>query len=112
MAQQAVTKRQHIRKSRGDLAFYITINAILAILSLIIFYPLLYIVSSSFSSGAAITAGKVILWPVDFSLEGYKAVFSNKNIGIGYRNTLFYTVVGTCINVMMTMVCALSLIHI
>ena len=109
MAQQAVTKRQHIRKSRGDLAFYITINAILAILSLIIFYPLLYIVSSSFSSGAAITAGKVILWPVDFSLEGYKAVFSNKNIGIGYRNTLFYTVVGTCINVMMTMVCAYPL---
>ena len=59
MAQQAVTKRQHIRKSRSDLAFYITINAILAILSLIIFYPLLYIVSSSFSSGAAITAGHV-----------------------------------------------------
>ena len=65
--------------------------------------------SSSFSSGAAITAGKVILWPVDFSLEGYKAVFSNKNIGIGYRNTLFYTVVGTCVNVMMTMVCAYPL---
>ena len=47
MAQQAVTKRQHIRKSRGDLAFYITINAILAILSLIIFYPLLYIRGAS-----------------------------------------------------------------
>ena len=110
MAQQvAHTQPHHIRKSKSDRAFYITINVILAVLSLIIFYPLLYIVSSSFSSGAAITAGKVILWPVDLSLEGYKAVFSNKNIGIGYRNTLFYTVVGTTVNVIMTMVCAYPL---
>lgn len=110
MAQQlAHTQPHHIHKSKSDRAFYITINVILAVLSLIIFYPLLYIVSSSFSSGAAITAGKVILWPVDLSLEGYKAVFSNKNIGIGYRNTLFYTVVGTTVNVIMTMVCAYPL---
>ena len=95
MAQQvAHTHPHHIRKSKGDRAFYITINVILAVMSLVIFYPLLYIVSSSFSSGAAITAGKVILWPVGVSLEGYEAVFSNKNIGI---------------NVIMTIVCAYPL---
>ena len=105
----ATAARRKIRYTRSDRIFYITINLILAILGLLILYPLIYIVSCSFSSGSALTAGKVILWPVDISFEGYMAVFSNKNIGIGYKNTLFYTVVGTTVNVIMTMVCAYPL---
>ena len=101
--------RNRIKYTRGDRIFYITISTILGILGLIILYPLVYIVSCSFSSGSALLAGKVTLLPVDLSLEGYAAVFSNKNIGIGYRNTLLYTVVGTCVNVIMTMVCAYPL---
>ena len=105
----ATATRRKIRYTRSDRIFYITINLILAILGLLILYPLIYIVSCSFSSGSALTAGKVILWPVDISFEGYMVVFSNKNIGIGYKNTLFYTVVGTTVNVIMTMVCAYPL---
>ena len=105
----ATAARRKIRNTRSDRIFYITINLILAILGLLILYPLIYIVSCSFSSGSALTAGKVILWPVDISFEGYMAVFSNKNIGVGYKNTLFYTVVGTTVNVIMTMVCAYPL---
>lgn len=109
MIQQSAGRKSHIRYSRSDTIFYLTINIVLGILGLAILYPLIYIVSSSFSSGDALLAGKVILWPVDFSLEGYAAVFSNQNIGIGYKNTLFYTVVGTIVNVVMTMVCAYPL---
>lgn len=109
MIQQSADRKSHIRYSRSDTIFYLTINIVLGILGLAILYPLIYIVSSSFSSGDALLAGKVILWPVDFSLEGYAAVFSNQNIGIGYKNTLFYTVVGTIVNVVMTMVCAYPL---
>jgi len=98
-----------IRISRGDRAFYLSVNTILIILCLIVMYPLVYIVSSSFSSPKAVLAGKVVLFPVDLSLEGYKAVFSNKNIGIGYKNTIIYTLVGTAVNVMMTMICAYPL---
>ena len=105
----ATAARRKIRNTRSDRIFYISINLILAILGLLILYPLVYIVSCSFSSGSALTAGKVILWPVDISFEGYMAVFSNKNIGVGYKNTLFYTVVGTTVNVIMTMVCAYPL---
>lgn len=109
MLQRSASLKKHIRYSRSDSIFYLTINIVLGILGLIILYPLIYIVSSSFSSGDALLAGKVLLWPVDFSLEGYAAVFSNHNIGIGYKNTVFYTVVGTIVNVVMTMVCAYPL---
>ena len=51
--------------------------------------PLIYIVSSSFSSPQAVTSGKVWLFPVDFTLDGYKAVFNNPQIGVGYLNSLF-----------------------
>ena len=94
---------------KGDRAFYVVINLVIAILCMLVLYPLVYIVSSSFSSPAAVLAGKVVLFPVDLSLEGYKAVFSNKNIGIGYRNTVLYTLCGTSLNVIMTMLCAYPL---
>lgn len=78
-------------------------------LILIILYPLIYVVSSSFSSGEAVTSGKVLLWPVDFSLQGYKAVFAYKQIWVGYANTLFYTVVGTLVNLTLTIMAAYPL---
>ena len=76
---------------------------------LITAYPLIYIVSASFSSPQAVSAGKVVLWPVDISIEGYRAVFRDPNLLIGYRNTIFYTIAGTFINVSMTMAAAYPL---
>ncbi len=75
----------------------------------VIAYPIIYIVSASFSSPEAVIAGKVVLWPVDVTLRGYKAVFNNPKIMIGFRNSIFYTVVGTLINIIMTMFCAFPL---
>ena len=86
-----------------DKIFYAITFVIMALLIIITGYPLLYILSSSFSSRAAVLSGKVFLFPVDFSLEGYEAVFKNKDVLIGYRNTIFYTVAGTMINVFVTM---------
>lgn len=105
----AKNKSTQVKLSHSDKVFFCIVYTVLAILSLIVLYPLVYIVSSSFSSAAAVRAGKVFLWPVDLSLEGYKAVLSNQSIGIGYRNTIFYTVVGTVLNVVATMMCAYPL---
>ena len=101
--------RNKIAYSRSDRIFYTTIYIALTVLSLLILYPLVYIVSSSFSAPTAVMAGEVVLWPVEPSLEGYKAGFSNQNIGIGYLNSIFYTVVGTTLNVAVTMICAYPL---
>ena len=97
------------KTSRSDRGFYIICYSIASILVLAVLYPMIYVVSCSFSSGIAVGAGKVWLWPVDFGLKGYKAVLKYKDIWIGYRNSIFYTVVGTFINIFMTMICAYPL---
>ncbi len=76
---------------------------------LTVLYPLVYILSASFSSSDAVISGKVWLWPVDPGLKGYKAVFEYKAIWIGFGNSLLYTVVGTVINVILTIVAAYPL---
>lgn len=102
-------KRSAIKDSREDKVLYTTVNIVLALFVIIVAYPLIYILSSSFSSGTAVSTGRVILWPVDFSLEGYKTVFAHKLIGSAYRNTIFYTVAGTVINIVVTVMCAYPL---
>lgn len=102
-------KQSRMRDSRRDRTFYMIVNVILALLSIITLYPLIYILSSSFSSPAAVTAGKVVLWPVNFSFRGYEAVFSYRTVFIGYRNTIFYTLLGTAINVSLTLLAAYPL---
>ena len=98
-----------VKLSTDDRIFYIAVNIIIAIVLVIMLWPLIFIVSSSVSSKEAVMAGKVFLLPVDFNLEGYKTVFKTNEVLIGYRNTIFYTVVGTFINVGMTMAAAYPL---
>ena len=98
-----------IRESRFDLAFMVANYTVLTLFLLIVLYPLIYVVSSSFSDGLAIISGKVILWPVDFSLKAYEKVFTYPRIWTGYMNSVFYAVVGTIVNVCMTLLAAYPL---
>ena len=102
-------KKAAIRESKGDRLFMFLIYLFLTLVLIAVAVPLIYIVSSSFSSPQAVTSGKVWLFPVDFTLDGYKAVFNNPQIGVGYLNSLFYTVVGTLINVTLTIMLAYPL---
>ncbi len=94
---------------RSDKIFYTVITIILTLFFIIVLYPCIYVISASFSSGDAVQAGKVVLWPVDVSIEGYKTVFNTSDVWIGFRNSLFYTIVGTSINIVMTVITAYSL---
>ncbi len=95
--------------SMDDRIFYLIVNTILTLIMLVVLYPCIYVLSASFSSATAVTSGKVILWPVEFSLEGYRAVFKENSILLGYRNSIFYTVFGTCINLFITCLAAYPL---
>lgn len=103
------TDRNHIRPSVGDKTLTVSVILITALFALVVFIPLWNIVVSSFSDVNAVLGGRVSLWPVDFSLDGYKAVLSNKDVGTGYLNTLAYTVIGTIVNISVTMICAYPL---
>lgn len=102
-------KRRGIRIAAADRVYYASADVFLGLLTLLVLLPLIFIVAASFSSPEAVSNGRVRLWPVDFTLDGYNAVFSNKNIGMAYFNTFFYTVFGTMINIVMTMITAYPL---
>jgi len=102
-------KNPVIRESLGDRLFITAIYIILSLVLVAVLYPLIYIVSSSLSSPSAVSSGKVWLWPVDLSFEGYKAVLRNEQVLMGYANSLFYTICGTFISVALTIMIAYPL---
>lgn len=104
-----VKKDKRIRDTAGDRALYIAVGAIFLLFVLLVLYPIVFVISASFSSGSALNAGRVVLWPVEPGLQGYKAVFSHRMVLLGYRNTIFYTVAGTAINVAITLLAAYPL---
>jgi putative aldouronate transport system permease protein len=104
-----VRRRARIKEARGDRVFAIVNTTILVLFTMSVLYPLLYVVSSSFSSADAVMAGRVVIWPVDFTLDGYKAVFNYPRIWVGFMNSLFYAVVGTTVNIIMTLIAAYPL---
>ena len=95
--------------SRDDLVYYIISGFIMSVLLVMALYPMVFVLSASFSSGDAVSSGKVILWPVELNLEGYKTVFRNNDILRAYWNTLLYTAAGTLINVSMALITAYPL---
>lgn len=102
-------KSTAIRLSVGDRIMDTAINIVMALLFLVVAYPLIYVVSSSFSSGDAVFNGKVILWPVDFSTFGYEIVLKFPKVWVGYKNTIINTVLGTIMNVFTTTLVAYPL---
>lgn len=105
----SIKPKNRIRETGVDRVFTIVNYAVLTIFLVLIIYPLIFVVSSSFSDGAAVITGKVILWPVNFSTLAYEKVFSYPRIWSGYGNSLFYAVVGTLVNVTMTLLAAFPL---
>jgi len=102
----AVTK---VREPFGDRVFLIVVRIMLGVALALVLLPLIYIVASSFSSPAAVNAGRVRFWPVEFSLEAYRSVLSNAEVLQGYYNSLIYAVAGTAISVTLTVAIAYPL---
>lgn len=75
---------------------------ILTIALLLVSYPLYFIVIASISDPSAVYAGKVVLFPQGFTLDGYKRILEYESFFTGYRNTILYTLVGTAVNVAIT----------
>lgn len=96
-------------QSLGDKIFDIVNIIIMVILLIIMIYPLWFVIIASFSNSIEVNNGHVLLWIKGFHLSGYKAVFTNPQVITGYRNTIFYTVVGTIFNVIATIALAYPL---
>lgn len=102
-------KKNKIRLSKSDRVLSAVTTIFLVFVFLVIAYPLLVIISSSFSSTKALNSGRVFFLPVDFSLAGYKFVFQYESVWIGFRNSLFYTVTGVLVTMLLQILMAYPL---
>jgi putative aldouronate transport system permease protein len=98
-----------IRQSRQDVIFSVVNYTLLAILLILILYPLYFTIIASFSEPNLVGAGKVWFYPKQFTLEGYQKLYQEWRIWLGYRNTIFYTALGTFVNLLFTLPVAYAL---
>ena len=96
-------KSKKIRLTVPDRIYMGCIYTFLGLFTLAVLYPLIYVISASFSSPTALIRGKVVLLPVDPGLQGYQAIFATSQVWTGYGNSIIYTAVYAVLSVMLTM---------
>lgn len=102
-------KQATLRRLSDEPVFDAIIYAIAAVIIVIVLYPLIFVVSASFSDPAKVLSGEVWLWPKGFTLDAYVNILHDDKIWLGYRNTILYTTVGTLVNLFMTILGAYPL---
>lgn len=101
--------KKKIRLSKEDRIYHIITTIVLIAVFVVIAYPLYFIVIASFSDPTLVYQGKVRLFPQGITFIGYIKTFANSGLWTAYKNTILYTIVGTAINVVMTMTAAYAL---
>lgn len=96
----------HIKKTLTDRIFDV-FNVSFMILLLVVFaWPLWFVIIASFSNPEAVLLGEVLLWPKGFNLNGYMEILKYKQIWVGYKNSILYTLFGTILNMVMSVLFA------
>jgi putative aldouronate transport system permease protein len=98
-----------MKKSRGEQLFDIVLIIVSILIFVIVAYPLYFVIIASLSNPEAVLGGKLSFWPVGLNIESYKMILNEPKIWIGYRNTIFYTTLGTVINLILTTLAAFPL---
>ena len=110
MSDIVLPRRKTRIKETGKDRVFNAVNLIFWIIVLfIVLYPLWLIVISSVSDPDAVRKAEVLLWPVDFSLMGYEAVFQHSELWNSYLNSILYTLVGSALSVIITLAAAYAL---
>lgn len=109
MVRAKAEKKNRIRDTAVDRVFDVLILVIALFFLVVVLIPLLNVVASSFSSGRMVQTGQVGIFPKEPTLEAYEMVFDYSDVWLGYRNTIFYTIIGTFLNVVFTILTAYPL---
>ncbi len=101
--------KSRVEKSYSDKIFDVVNLIVMCVLLLIFIWPMWFVLIASFSDPNQLWLGNVILWPKGFTLEAYEKLLEYTDIWIGYKNTILYTVVGTLVNLILTVTLAYPL---
>lgn len=109
MKETIIKRSNRIKGCLSDKIFDVVNAVVLGFILIVVAYPLIIAISSSISSGEALMSGKVWFLPVDIGFDGYAVVVKNKEVVTGLTNSVFYTVTGTLINMIVTILAAYPL---
>lgn len=109
MSRKKKSEKRAIRLTKGEATFNVINYVVLTLLAIITLYPVINVLAISLSSYTGYLKNPAMIFPVDFNLDAYKSILSNSLIGNAYKNTIFVTVVGTCINLILTVLTAYPL---
>ncbi|MFS0880482.1 carbohydrate ABC transporter permease [Metabacillus niabensis] len=90
-------------KNMSELFFDIFIYIVCGLVFLVIAYPLYFVVIASISDSTLVSTGKVLLFPKGISFFGYQEIFQDTRIWNGYKNTMIYSLLGTLVNLLLTL---------
>ena len=90
------------KMGKNDLIFLLIVHISVVAISIVILYALWFVVIASISDPNMVASGEVLFLPKGLTLSGYKYIFRDKRIWIGYRNTILYTAVGTSLGLFIT----------
>lgn len=93
----------------SDRIFHVAVVILAALCMVVILYPLWFVVIASISNSDMVNQGKVVFWPVDIRFYGFQQIFQDTRIWLGYRNTIYYVLGGTILNLIVTMPAAYAL---
>lgn len=89
-------------QSKSDKIYMAVIYIMLTFIALITLYPFWYVLVASISSGKAVAEGNVFFYPMSVTFDAYKELVKRSEIWTGYANSIFYTVLGTAVNMLFT----------
>lgn len=96
-------------KDLADRLFHAAVLILAGLCMVVILYPLWFVVIASISNSDMVNQGKVVFWPVDIRFYGFQQIFQDSRIWVGYRNTIYYVLLGTILNLVVTMPAAYAL---
>lgn len=96
-------------RTPADLLFTILLATICTVVLFVTIYPIYFVVIASVSDQTLVSTGAVTFWPRGINLFGYEQILADDRIWTGYRNTIVYAVVGTALNLVVTLPAAFAL---
>ncbi len=98
-----------MQESLPDRIFHVIVLILTITTFIVITYPLWFVIIASVSNSDLVNQGKVVLLPKDIRFYGFQQIIRDTRIWVGYRNTIVYVVVGTLLNMVITMPAAYAL---
>ncbi|MDR1640470.1 MAG: carbohydrate ABC transporter permease [Clostridiales bacterium] len=102
-------RKSKMRQSKGDMIFNIVNIIVMALLCLVIIYPLYYVLLASFTDPDIVSTGKPLFWIEKLYVKGYETTLAYTPLWTSYKNTIIYTVVGTIVSLIATVPAAYAL---